>query len=144
MLRGLGCSYYPGAKNIAIHTDLCSPLATDPTWSRLSKAYQEKLIPDGVEVWHKLVEFLCPHVIIVSVAAHHLERIRFTRLEGWREFFTVQRQNPYTVKLMKVGINEQQAATVIFGKAANTPFGTVSNHDKEKIGQSLRGYLDGK
>lgn len=35
LLRGLGASYYDQASSVALHTDLCSPLATDPTWSRL-------------------------------------------------------------------------------------------------------------
>ena len=35
LLRGMGASYYDGAESTALHTDICSPLATDPTWSRL-------------------------------------------------------------------------------------------------------------
>ena len=35
VLRGMEASYYDGEVNTALHTDLCSPLATDPTWSRL-------------------------------------------------------------------------------------------------------------
>ena len=35
MLQGMGASYYDGARNTALHTDICSPLATDPTWSWL-------------------------------------------------------------------------------------------------------------
>jgi len=30
ILQGAASSYYPGRANCALHTDLCSPLATDP------------------------------------------------------------------------------------------------------------------
>jgi hypothetical protein len=43
LLQGLGCSYYDGSANTALHTDLCSPLATDPTWSRLSDTQRAAL-----------------------------------------------------------------------------------------------------
>jgi hypothetical protein len=34
ILNGLATSYYPGTANTALHTDICSPLATDPTCVR--------------------------------------------------------------------------------------------------------------
>ena len=39
ILNGMNCSYYKNnsLRNTAIHTDVCSPLATNPTWSKLSK-----------------------------------------------------------------------------------------------------------
>ena len=37
LLAGLGTSYYEGGASTALHTDICSPVATDPTWSRLGK-----------------------------------------------------------------------------------------------------------
>lgn len=43
LLRGLGASYYEAAPSVALHTDLCSPLATDPTWSRLDPREQALL-----------------------------------------------------------------------------------------------------
>ena len=33
MLNGLGASFYEGKPSTALHTDICSPVATDPTWS---------------------------------------------------------------------------------------------------------------
>jgi hypothetical protein len=47
MLRGLDCSYYGNASNTALHTDLCSPLATDPTWSNLSEQATTRLFECG-------------------------------------------------------------------------------------------------
>ncbi|HTS05574.1 MAG TPA: hypothetical protein VMP68_08330 [Candidatus Eisenbacteria bacterium] len=43
ILTGLGCSFYGGLENMALHTDLCSPIATSPTWARLSPQQQQSL-----------------------------------------------------------------------------------------------------
>ena len=51
LLNGAGVSYYGDASSTALHTDLCSPVATDPTWSRLGKVdqhSQQTLEADGV------------------------------------------------------------------------------------------------
>ena len=32
LLNGAGASYYEGFTSTALHTDICSPVATDPTW----------------------------------------------------------------------------------------------------------------
>ena len=33
-LNGAGSSYYSGETSTALHTDICSPVATSPTWSQ--------------------------------------------------------------------------------------------------------------
>jgi hypothetical protein len=45
ILRGLKCSYYQNTQfqNIALHTDICSPIATEPTWSKLKPNQQQYL-----------------------------------------------------------------------------------------------------
>jgi hypothetical protein len=55
MLNGIGASYYPGRDNVALHTDLCSPVATDPTWSGLGWALRSRLIEGGRPLWQNLV-----------------------------------------------------------------------------------------
>jgi hypothetical protein len=47
VLSGLDCSYYGTVSNTALHTDLCSPLATDPTWSNLEREKQNELMQRG-------------------------------------------------------------------------------------------------
>jgi hypothetical protein len=37
VLNGLSATYYAGFPNAALHTDLLSPLATDPTWGGLAR-----------------------------------------------------------------------------------------------------------
>ena len=60
MLRGLDCSYYGSAPSTALHIDLCSPLATDPTWKDLAPEAQRLLIQSGTNLWHSLVNGSCP------------------------------------------------------------------------------------
>lgn len=144
MLKGLGASYYKGAPNTALHTDLCSPLATDPTWSRLSREQMERLRPEGTALWHRLVETLMPDLIIVSVAEGHLDNIHFARAGVWETVHTVERENPYRVKLVGLKLGSGKKTALVFGRAANTPFGTVSNADKRRIGESLKGHVYGQ
>jgi hypothetical protein len=141
ILNGLGASYYDGASNTALHTDLFSPLATDPTWSRLGDR-RRQLETDGVSLWHRLVVRLTPDVIIISVARAYLDKIGFLRLNEWRTIHTVDRENPFSVEARRVRIGEEKTALLVFGRAANIPFGTVSSHDKQRIGAAIAKVLD--
>jgi hypothetical protein len=138
VLRGLDCSYYGNDVNTALHTDLCSPLPTDPTWSKLPSKARISLMESGARLWHSLVKFLSPNLIIASVAESHLRMITFPQQNGWRVVHTVQRANPYIVKLTKIAIASDRTACLVFGRAANTPFGTVSDVDKGRIGFALK------
>ena len=141
VLQGRGCSYYRAATNTALHTDICSPLATSPTWSKLSPEVQSRFMQPGSRLWHSLIEWLSPHIIIASVARSHLGRISFVREASWQVIHTVDRENPYNVELSNLRLPDGKTTHLVFGKAANTPFGTVSNEDKRKIGEGLKLYI---
>ena len=83
LLNGLEASYYEGKPSTALHTDICSPAATDPTWSGLGWDEQKALEKDGGPLWHDLLEVLRPQIVTLSVASHYLSRIRFKVLSGW-------------------------------------------------------------
>ena len=142
LLNGLDCSYFGNAPNTAIHTDLCSPLATNPTWSKLPSEAQTRLIQLGTPLWHSLVEWLSPDLIIASLARSHLRRVSFPQQHGWKVVYTVERANPYRVELTKLKIDGKTAA-LVFGKAAQKPFGTVSDVDKNKIGRAIKDHFNG-
>lgn len=62
----------------ALHLDLCSPLATNPTWTELNKSYGdqiEELLEPGRQLFVRLYEILTPDISIVSVAGEHLDAI---------------------------------------------------------------------
>src|SRR5574344_529650 len=67
ILNGLSASYYSSYNYTALHTDICSPLATNPTWSKLSKETQSALYEDGFEIWKELIEELQPDIMFVSI-----------------------------------------------------------------------------
>lgn len=143
LLQGMGASYYDGAGNTALHTDICSPLATDPTWSRLG-VERDVLTAEGIELWHRLVKRLEPDVILISVAREHLSKIRFDRLRDWYELYVVKRDNPFKVEVLNLEITAGKRTMLVFGKAANLPFGTVSGPHKRLIGAKVLEALNGK
>lgn len=74
-LRYFDASFYPGKSNIALHTDLLSPLATNPTWSKLKlgKDKRDRLVKSGFKIWSELMNFLQPDIIICSIGKNHIE-----------------------------------------------------------------------
>jgi hypothetical protein len=118
-------------------------LATNPTWRDLSSETQTELIQCGTPLWHSLVEWLSPDLIVASVARSHLRKISFPQRDGWRVVYTVERTNPYKVEMTKLNTVDGKVTALVFGRAANMPFGTVSNADKRRIGLAIRGNIYG-
>ncbi len=143
MLNGLDASYYGASVNTALHTDLCTPLATDPTWSGLRED-RTKLEPAGIALWHALLRYLEPDIALVSVAGAYLDHIQFPRLDAWRTIHTVERANPYQVRALPVTVTPGKTTYIIFGRAANQPFGTISADEKRRVGTSVKGQFDGR
>jgi len=142
LLNGLDASYYPGARSTALQTDLCSPVATDPTWTKLGRDTREGLMSDGVVLWHELVRELRPDVIIVSIARAHLARIEF----GAGEPFEISRleeedrSRPYVTEGRWLDV-DGHPSLMVFGQAAHRPFGLVSNIAKLGIGGRIATHL---
>jgi len=80
---------------------------------------------------------------LLSVAARHLATIRFPSLEPPTPLFTVQRDRPYIVTETRLTLTNGKMTRLIFGRAANTPFGLISNDDKRALGRVIRGEVKG-
>jgi hypothetical protein len=88
ILNELDASYYlkKSIKNRALNTDLCTPLATRPTWSKLKvKLKQEKetlnlLMKEGFQIWLDLMKILKPNIILISVAKDYLISNNFIKV----------------------------------------------------------------
>ena len=139
LLKGMQASYYPDAASTALHTDICSPVATDPTWSKLSESDRAILEADGGPLWHALLEALEPHLVVLSVAKRHLERITFDALGGWRVIHAFERKgdgsprsSPYEVSARWYGVGRGRSLFV-FCPALRTPL-TISNEQKRVLG----------
>ena len=152
LLNGAGASYYPGHASTSLHTDICSPVATDPTWSKLSDADQFTLASTGGPLWHMLLKALKPQIVVLSVARHHIERIEFDPLDDewnvmhifYRTKSGAPRSRPYEVRSRWHDIGGDPSL-FIYGRAANTPFGLISDSQKREVGKiMLEAYQDGR
>lgn len=142
ILNGFSCSYYNNVgKNVALHTDICSPLATFPTWSKLTTVQQNLLFEDGFVIWKELINYLQPDFMLISVP-----NILFRNLDCNNEEKLISfdkkingesRKKPYIVKKYEFVLNSGKISTIIFGQAANKPFDTISNEQKKEIGLCL-------
>ncbi|MCY4340384.1 MAG: hypothetical protein OXE48_03320 [Gammaproteobacteria bacterium] len=144
LLKGLGASYYKGAASTALHTDICSPVATCPKWSKLSEGTRAALEATGIPLWHKLLEELRPQVVAISVAKAHLDRIQFVPLEHWKVVHVFEckkngerRSRPYKIRARWHNVGGEHSLFV-FGEAAQTPFGLLGDGQKREAGERLR------
>jgi hypothetical protein len=142
LLHGLESSYYDGADNAALHTDLCSPLATAPTWSGLGASEQAALIRNGNDLWHDLVEHLQPDVVLISIKREHLSKIRFPLTVQPSPIYTVERDRPYVIELSRRRLASGKQPFFVFGMAAQTPFGLISAKAKRAAGRAIREVVD--
>jgi hypothetical protein len=148
VLNGLNASYYPTLDpNTAIHTDLCSPFATDITWSKLSVRNRNVLRADGIPIWHRLTEILKPDMTLVSIARMRLKSIKF-RASTWKKFTSIYekkdgtpRSKPYDIEVAKSQIGDKNGH-LVFGPAAQKPFGTLSTGHKRIVGGRLLDLFD--
>ncbi len=151
LLKGAQTSYYAGQRSRALHTDICSPVATNPTWSSLGQTDREVLAAAGVPLWHELLKELQPQIVLLSVARTHLHRISFPALGEQRTLSVFQRtrsggprKRPYLVhqRWYEVG---GEPSLFVFGQAAQTPFGLLSRNLKNQVGAAAsEAYKDGQ
>ena len=143
LINGLGASYYRGGASTALHTDICSPIATDPTWSRLDEADCAALEADGSRLWRMLLEELRPQIVAISVAKAHLKRIEFVPRTDWKTIHAFERKadgslrsRPYEIRARWYDIDGERSLFA-FGSAAQTPFGTLAAGQKKEAGEML-------
>ena len=141
LLEGLDASFYDGFPNTALHTDICSPVATNPTWSKLPQPARAALIGQGRALWHELIRLLQPNVLLVSVARQHLDTIEFAVDSEWADLHRIERNNPYVVTHRRLILGDGETTTLVFGQAAQKPFGLVSRSDQRRIGVSVKELL---
>jgi hypothetical protein len=155
VLNGLGASY--GGKmarqdfaSTALHLDMCSPIATCPTWSRLSPSQRAVLTSTGREIFERLVDELEPHIIVASLGWGHLGEwnANFRAGRSWRriaEYGTeasgAKLKSPLLVQVGRVSSRKERSTPFVNASAANTPFGRFTTARKLETGQMLRDWL---
>ena len=143
-LNGLGCSFYPDNNfKKVIHTDICSPLATFPTWSKLSKDVKNELLNKGFLMWKKLISETKPDLIIISTRYDYVKMLNPKKI---KTLHTITKKKdgsprrPFNLELFEVDINNHNTL-MVYGEPKNTPFGSVTTTDKTKMGEIVKNYL---
>jgi hypothetical protein len=115
----------------------------------LSGAQRARLMQEGVALWHRLVEYLEPDLIVISVASGLRRLIDFELAAPWQPIFTIERRKdgslkrrPYTVEAATIRLGGGKLTRIVFGRAAHTPFGLISNADKLAIGALIGAELE--
>ena len=144
VLDGMGFSYYDVEdKETAIHTDLCSPIATNPTWSYLNKDQQDLLLEEGFHIWKKLIGEIKPNIIVMSTSKKYLEQLNPTfikRLEYKESNASEGRAaTKYTVEYYEVEIDGFKT-NLVWGSSQNKPFMPFSN--KREIGEKIISFYN--
>ena len=143
LLNGMGASYYdcPTMASTALHTDICSPVATDPTWNRLEIATRDTLTADGCSLWHELIGALRPQVVVLSFKRDLLSRIRFGRLTKWevicrfdRKKDDELRRRPYDVCASWHAVSDEPSL-FLYGPAMQKPLGSIGDRQKRRTGE---------
>lgn len=136
LLSGMQASYFSGAQNRALHTDLCTMLATTPKWGNLSRDIRGALMENGVDLWHRLIDHLSPHIVIMSFAWEHVNTITYTKGADWRTLYEVQKRKLRRAKSTVVTVGQKQVVFV-WGETVNLALGAFNNDEKKEIGKML-------
>ncbi len=130
--------YRPGRPSAALHTDICSPVATDPTWSNLDHGDRLLLQADGVPLWHGLMEALQPHIVVLAIARRCLSDIAFEPVDdAWHDLHVVDtkvggdpREPPYRVQARRYAVGGSEALFVLCpAMRSPLPIGTAQKHE---------------
>ena len=146
-LNGLGASYYEGQCSTALHTDICSPVATNPTWSGLDRSEQDTLAADGVPLWHALLKVLQPRIVVLSVARDHLSRICFKALNEWQTIRVFDRTGDGALRKQPIHVRSRwyevggEESLFVFVPAAQTPLGRLGKSQRQKAGEITLGVM---
>ena len=150
VLTGFDASFYPNpdpsneghAKNTAIHTDLLSPVATSPTWSKIhDPGLKAALTKSGIPLWHTLIEELRPHLILISVAREHLASIVLKEQEAWKVFHCFPEKEIFPVMRSRAKWKDGEHVDLLWARAGQVPFQMFSHREKMDIGRALKGRL---
>ncbi len=143
--KEIGVSFYGSQsnKNIALHTDLLSPLATKKS-SNLTGRVQAV----GVLLWHSLIHCLEPHIILAIVGKDRRQLIKFKDNGKWQTIFKVcktgsreKRKTPYLVEACKIEVSENCKPLLVSCDSTRRPL-LIYRSAKSKLGRRiLKAYL---
>ena len=141
LLNGLQASYYAGQQpSTALHTDIGSPVATDPTWRRLDRDARRALEKDGVPLWHDLLKVLKPQAVVISVAESYLQQVEFRPLSDWEVAHVFNQTSDGVPRTQPIKVWTRwhdvggESSLFVFVRAAQTPLGLLGDCQKREAG----------
>ncbi|MCH7945390.1 MAG: hypothetical protein IIC73_05165 [Armatimonadetes bacterium] len=144
-LSGIGSSYFADVRpSAALHTDIGSCLPTSPTWSGLPDETRRLLASEGVPLWHDLIAYLRPHIVVASIARAWMDLIEFPSVSPWTDIHTFtetgageQRKRPITVSARWLDLEASGRALLAYVPAAQKPLATLTHAQKKIAGQRI-------
>jgi hypothetical protein len=134
VLHGFDASFYPGATNTALHTDICSPWATIPTWSGLPDEACRELEQEGHAMWKALMLELKPHIMLFSASNGHERKVDFPSIDSDWKHVDVGARRPLLVRRFNIGGSTCQ---VFFQVQGRKPFLNTSRPEKLRFKDHL-------
>lgn len=134
-LEGAGATY-PPSPCVALHTDICSPVATDPKWSGLHADTQVDLMRLGAPLWNDLITYLEPQLVMISVRRAHIDRISIRPLTPWTPA-PIELSKPCRVETSWREFPSGARSLIAFGQAGRSPLDGLYNDDKSNLGRLL-------
>jgi len=144
VLQGLEVSFYPGDSQVygqALHSDLYSPIATNPTWSRLPPvgALRARLFDAGPQLWNLFVEILQPDIIVASMQRNGVQQLGLNIIGATTMLTSVTEKKgrtcasvqPFSLKTGKQGL-------LMTGGAGRKPMNAFRPEDRVRIGKEVR------
>lgn len=135
VLKSFNASFYPGSVNTAIHTDICSPWATIPTWSKLSEYQQIELEQEGYSIWKKLMLELSPDIILFSSSSGHQDKIDFPSGQTEWKCINAGVKRPLMIREFTIGAKK---CTVLFHVQGRKPFLQLPRSIKLSLNQFIK------
>lgn len=135
VLQSFNASFYTGSVNTAIHTDICSPWATIPTWSKLPPTQQIELETEGYTIWKKLISELLPDIILFSSSAGHQNKIDFPSNQPDWTVRDVGIKRPLLIREFTIGAKK---CTVLFHVQGRKPFLQLPRSIKLSLNQFIK------
>jgi hypothetical protein len=134
VLKSFDASFNNGAKNTALHTDICSPWATIPTWSKLGDDVCQELETEGKILWKNLMLELLPDVILFSSSPNHHHKIDFPSPDKEWKNIDVGAKRPLLVRKFDIGT---KTTHVLFQVQGRKPFLQTAKEEKLKFKQHI-------
>jgi hypothetical protein len=161
VLNGADASYYKRSnKNIALHLDLCSPIATQPTWSKLGKQnkvekksteklakeiiFKSELTNCGTNLFNQALQVFMPEIVIFGVGQDHL-KFQFEFLNIAEQISCDPNLSNNPKKSFRAELKKGSGRKILFinGSSNIKPFGNFTKLQRTECGKLIADLYKG-